>query len=229
MHCLLRFADSASFTTHRSPPSLRGGGAPFEAETTTPNNQLRDRRRTPVRMLGDVAASFAQLHRRMQAGEPLLVGVASRSDEPDWARECLRKFIVAEGVSMMDVVTDVRRLCPVESASSQLHAHRLPADTQPHHFHTPWFSGPVRDLQGQQAGPVRRSICGRACVCGGAAWSPDRACFEIYPQAYPKRLLSVGLPTAAQFCRAQEEDGDPVRQHVLLRRRCAAAAAAMAG
>ena len=53
-------------------------------------------------MLADVASVFAELHERRSAGQPIEVGIASRSDEPAWARECLRKFIVKPGVSMMD-------------------------------------------------------------------------------------------------------------------------------
>ena len=87
---------------------LWGGGAPFTQESTAPNNTLRDARNTKVRFLGDAHECWAHLHRRMLAGEDLLVGVASRCDEPAWARECLRKFIVAPGVSMMDIVTEER-------------------------------------------------------------------------------------------------------------------------
>ena len=55
----------------------------------------------------------------MQAGQPLCVGVASRSDEPSWARECLRKFFVCAGVSMMDVVTEER--CEIYKGSKRDH------------------------------------------------------------------------------------------------------------
>ena len=83
-----------------------GGGGPFQQNDTTANNTLTDRGGTRVHLLADVAASFAELHALMQSGQPLLVGVASRSDEPNWARECLRKFIVnSAGTSMMDGVT----------------------------------------------------------------------------------------------------------------------------
>uniref|UniRef100_A0A7S2JFT4 Magnesium-dependent phosphatase-1 n=1 Tax=Haptolina brevifila TaxID=156173 RepID=A0A7S2JFT4_9EUKA len=85
---------------------LWGGGAPFVQNSVEPNNTLTDTRKTTVRLLKDVAACWAECHRRMQAGEPLVVGVASRSDEPSWARECLRKFVVSTGVSMMDIVTE---------------------------------------------------------------------------------------------------------------------------
>ena len=48
----------------------------FKVEATTPNNTLRDARGTQVRMLGDVASSFAQLHRRMKAcGDDLVAPI----------------------------------------------------------------------------------------------------------------------------------------------------------
>ena len=98
---------------------LWGGGAPFIQEGTQANNTLRDAKGTRVRMLGNTAQCWADLHWRMQAGEDLLVGVASRSDEPAWARECLKKFIVAPGVSMMDVVTEAR--CEIYKGSKRSH------------------------------------------------------------------------------------------------------------
>lgn len=73
-----------------------------------------------VRLLGDVAACFASLHARVSTGDHSLVAaVASRSDEPDWARECLRKFVVAAGVSMMDVVSEQR--CEIYKGSKRGH------------------------------------------------------------------------------------------------------------
>ena len=107
---------------------LWGGGAPFRQLAVTPNNQLQDRRGTSVQMLGDVSVCFAELHARMKAGEPLLVGVASRSDEPEWARECLSKFIVAEGVTMMDVVSPSR--CEIYKGSKRGHFKALQVKTQ---------------------------------------------------------------------------------------------------
>ena len=98
---------------------LWGGGAPFRQDASTPNNTLTDSQGTRVRQLADVASVFAELHARMKAGEPLLVGVASRSDEPSWARECLRKFVVADGVTMMDVVTESR--CEIYKGSKRSH------------------------------------------------------------------------------------------------------------
>ena len=72
---------------------LWGGGAPFKQNATTPNNTLTDSRGTSCRMLSDVAACWAECHTRMERGEPVIVGVASRSDEPTWARE-VRKLAV---------------------------------------------------------------------------------------------------------------------------------------
>jgi magnesium-dependent phosphatase 1 len=59
-----------------------GGGAPFKKNN---DNTLTDASGAQVRLLGDVAASWAECDARMKAGESLLVGVASRSDEPSWA------------------------------------------------------------------------------------------------------------------------------------------------
>lgn len=98
---------------------LWGGGAPFKQDSTAVNNTLTDSRGTKCRLLGDVAACWAECHSRMQAGQPLIVGVASRSDEPTWARECLNKFMVKPGVSMMDVVTE--SLCEIYKGSKRDH------------------------------------------------------------------------------------------------------------
>lgn len=96
-----------------------GGGGPFKQDSTNPNNTLTDRGQNQVKLLADVAASWADLHRRTQAGQPIIVGVASRSDEPSWARECLRKFVVSTGVSMMDIVTEER--CEIYKGSKRNH------------------------------------------------------------------------------------------------------------
>jgi magnesium-dependent phosphatase 1 len=106
---------------------LWGGGAPFKPNGNQPNNKLTDSRGTSVRLLGDVATCWAECQMRMLRGDALLVGVASRSDEPSWARECLRKFIVADGVSMMDVVTE--ELCEIYKGSKRDHFHTLQRKT----------------------------------------------------------------------------------------------------
>ena len=98
---------------------LWGGGGPFKQDGTAPNNVLTDCSGTKVRLLSDVAWSWAEAHRRMKAGQPITVGVASRSDEPSWARECLRKFFISPGVTMMDVVTEER--CEIYKGSKRGH------------------------------------------------------------------------------------------------------------
>eukprot|EP00747_Dinoflagellata_sp_TGD_P207391 gnl/TRDRNA2_/TRDRNA2_80964_c0_seq1.p1 gnl/TRDRNA2_/TRDRNA2_80964_c0~~gnl/TRDRNA2_/TRDRNA2_80964_c0_seq1.p1 ORF type:complete len:205 (+),score=27.93 gnl/TRDRNA2_/TRDRNA2_80964_c0_seq1:43-615(+) len=103
---------------------LWGGGSPFTQLSTEPNNQLEDRRGTRVRLLADVAQCFAELHRRAAKGEPLLTGIASRCDEPSWGEECLGKFYVAPGVTMIDVVSD-KKLCRIHKGSKQTHFEEL--------------------------------------------------------------------------------------------------------
>ena len=68
---------------------------------------------------GDTAACFATLHELAARGKSVFVGVASRSDEPEWARKCLRKFVVAPGISMMDVITEPR--CEIYAGNKQTH------------------------------------------------------------------------------------------------------------
>jgi len=107
---------------------LWGGGAPFKQLGDAPNNKLRDSRGTTVQMIGDVAEVLADLHRRQEAGEQLMAAVASRSDEPDWARECLRKFIVLPGLTMMDVMTEKR--CEIYKGSKRTHFEALRQKTK---------------------------------------------------------------------------------------------------
>jgi magnesium-dependent phosphatase 1 len=102
---------------------LWGGGAPFKQSSQQPNNTLIDSAGVTCSLMGDVARAWADLHKRMQSGEAVLVGVASRCDEPRWGRECLQKFIVAEGLSMMDVVTPER--CEIYKGSKRDHFHAL--------------------------------------------------------------------------------------------------------
>ena len=161
---------------------LWGGGAPFTQESTEPNNTLRDARNTRCRMLGDTAQCWADLHRRMQAGEDLLVCVASRSDEPAWARECLRKFIVAPGVCMMDVVTEGR--CEIYKGSKRNHFAALQRktgvayermcffDDDPHNIHDVSGLGVHCFLtpQGNTAGLVAQG-CAAAGAGGGGGWA----------------------------------------------------------
>jgi magnesium-dependent phosphatase 1 len=107
---------------------LWGGGAPFRQDSADANNTLTDSAGVTCRMIGDVADAWSDLHRRMRSGQALLVGVASRSDEPSWARECLRKFVVdGSGTCMMDVVTEER--CEIYKGSKRDHFRALQRKT----------------------------------------------------------------------------------------------------
>ena len=154
---------------------LWGGGAPFTQESTAPNNTLRDARNTKVRFLGDAHECWAHLHRRIQAGEDLLVGVASRCDEPAWARECLRKFIVAPGVSMMDIVTEER--CEIYAGSKRQPLAELKRKTGVPYERMAFFddqAGNVQDVAGLGVHcyltprGLRNEIVARGCAAAAA-------------------------------------------------------------
>lgn len=65
------------------------GGAPFARHEES--GDVRDARGEWVRLLGDARAILAALKRDKPH---IKVGVASTCDEPEWARECLRKIVV---------------------------------------------------------------------------------------------------------------------------------------
>jgi magnesium-dependent phosphatase 1 len=75
-----------------------------------------------VRLLADVALCWADCHERQERGE-VLVCVASRCDEPTWGRECLQKFVIKPGLTMMDVVTEER--CEIYGGSKKGHLRAL--------------------------------------------------------------------------------------------------------
>ncbi|KAJ1455369.1 magnesium-dependent phosphatase-1 [Pelagophyceae sp. CCMP2097] len=98
-----------------------GGGAPFTGPDA--KNELRDVAGTRVHLLGNVAEIWGKLH-----ADNEIVAVASRSDEPTWARECLKKFKVdAAGTSMMDVVTEGR--CEIYKGSKVIHLRKIAEKT----------------------------------------------------------------------------------------------------
>lgn len=108
---------------------LWGGGAPFKVVVGTPGEMvLSDVRGIKVRLLADVAACFSDLHARMGRNEPVVAAIASRSDEPSWARECLRTFLVAPGVSMADVVPE--KLIEIYKGTKQRHFQALHKKTK---------------------------------------------------------------------------------------------------
>lgn len=70
-----------------------------------------------------VRCTFAgqELH-RSEAFRETRVAVASRCDEPEWGRECLKKFMVEEGVSMWDVA-EKGHLVEIYKSSSSAQVH----------------------------------------------------------------------------------------------------------
>lgn len=71
---------------------MGGRGAPFRED---PSNQdrLLTAGNKPVDLLGDVRSVFEEIYRE-PSFDGVLIGVSSRTDEPDWARELLAKFRV---------------------------------------------------------------------------------------------------------------------------------------
>lgn len=107
---------------------LWGGGAPFKVVRDVPGDMtLADARGVKVRLLADVAWVFADLHARMRSGESIGAAIASRSDEPAWARECLRQFLVAPSVAMNQVVPE--GLTEIYKGSKQRHLRAIQQKT----------------------------------------------------------------------------------------------------
>lgn len=68
------------------------GGSPFQRDPKDPNNLLSCTG-TRVRLLGDVRRiMFDLMHNPRWSSTH--VGISSRTDEPNWARELLEKFII---------------------------------------------------------------------------------------------------------------------------------------
>eukprot|EP00439_Symbiodinium_sp_Y106_P075870 s565_g15.t1 len=78
----------------------------------------------PWRLLVD---SAKELHSSPKFADTR-VGVASRCDHPDWGRECLRKFMVQDGVSMWDVA-EGGELVEIMFSSKREHFRRLAVKT----------------------------------------------------------------------------------------------------
>ena len=78
---------------------LWGGGAPFSENK---DGTLNDRRGQRVRMLGATPAILHEL-KTDPKWKDTVVGVASCTDEPSWAQECMRKFQLKDGLCVKDV------------------------------------------------------------------------------------------------------------------------------
>ena len=90
-----------------------GGGAPF---TVQPNGDLKDRSGSKCYLMGAVRDIMHSPKTDSGWGETQ-VAVASSCDEPSWARECLTKFLVGEGIPLSDIVSP--NLIEIYKASSK--------------------------------------------------------------------------------------------------------------
>ena len=92
-----------------------GKGAPFSVDPSDPSRLLTVGNE-PVCLLGDIRNVMKELHCD-SVWENTIVGISSRTDEPSWARELLKKFKVEmdddKGVFTLD---DVFQKGPIEIA-----------------------------------------------------------------------------------------------------------------
>jgi len=76
-----------------------GGGAPFKPNK---DGSLTDRAGTRVDLLGDVKNIMNEF-KTLDKWKECKICVASSCDEPEWAKECIRKFDVGGGFMLADV------------------------------------------------------------------------------------------------------------------------------
>eukprot|EP00088_Acartia_fossae_P033049 TRINITY_DN33822_c0_g1_i1.p1 TRINITY_DN33822_c0_g1~~TRINITY_DN33822_c0_g1_i1.p1 ORF type:complete len:186 (+),score=34.41 TRINITY_DN33822_c0_g1_i1:46-603(+) len=76
-----------------------GGGAPFKENK---DGTLSDRAGTRVHLLGDVKKIMNEFVTDEKWKESKIC-VASSCDEPSWARECISKFDIGDGLKLKDV------------------------------------------------------------------------------------------------------------------------------
>ncbi|XP_040572205.1 magnesium-dependent phosphatase 1 [Lepeophtheirus salmonis] len=77
-----------------------GGGAPFK--TTNDGETLVDKGGNIVHLLGDTRLIMKEL-KQNPLYKDAQINVASRCDEPSWARECIKKFKIEDGLYLSDV------------------------------------------------------------------------------------------------------------------------------
>jgi len=68
-----------------------GGGAPFTTEDG--GDVLRDRKGEALELLGDIRKILIELD-TLPTWKDCAVCCASTCDEPEWARECIQKFVI---------------------------------------------------------------------------------------------------------------------------------------
>lgn len=100
---------------------MGGKGSPFREDPNNGSNLLTSGDQ-PVKLLGDVRSVFEEMHTQPCFGDAK-IGISSRTDEPNWARELLEKFRVTtnekgEPVYLTDVLNG-----PIEIAQDSKVAH----------------------------------------------------------------------------------------------------------
>ena len=95
---------------------LWGGGAPFELRS---DGDLDDRNGQRVYLLGAVRDILYELKTDAR-WEGAVVAVASCTDEPDWAQECMRKFEVGP-VGSGVMIKDVMQLEEIRKNNKRVH------------------------------------------------------------------------------------------------------------
>jgi magnesium-dependent phosphatase 1 len=93
-----------------------GRGAPFKYDAAKCEATAIGGDR--VRLLGDVGSIWGELH-SCEVWRQTEVAIASRCDEPQWARELLSKFEVLPGVTMMEVAN--QKLVQIHSGNKKSH------------------------------------------------------------------------------------------------------------
>jgi magnesium-dependent phosphatase 1 len=93
-----------------------GRGAPFKYDSAKCEATASGGDR--VRLLGDVRSIWGELH-SSEVWRQTEVAIASRCDEPEWARELLSKFEVLPGVTMMEVAN--HNLVQIHSGNKKSH------------------------------------------------------------------------------------------------------------
>lgn len=77
-----------------------GKGAPFRPDPKNPSDLLTVGNE-PVYLLGDVRDVLSEIYNR-EDYKGIKIGISSRTDEPDWARELLSKFMIKSEKSETD-------------------------------------------------------------------------------------------------------------------------------
>lgn len=103
---------------------LWGGGAPFRVRS---GGDLEDRSGRRVHLLGDVRNIVYSL-KHSPEWQGVVVAVASRTDEPMWARECMQKFEVGP-VGSNVFLKDCIDIEEIDKGNKQSHFKRLAKKT----------------------------------------------------------------------------------------------------